>query len=95
MVVRIADKIVQAEVPRTLSPMDLDGKYMWAMSNIDIDTARDLGLTGIKKHWRFTSQIEKDVDGLHKDWILTLVAFVKHFWKTNDNKEVTENIKIR
>ena len=47
---RNADKIEQAEVVRTSSPMDLDGKYMWAMSNVDIDTARDLGLTGIKKH---------------------------------------------
>ena len=50
LVVRNADKIAQAEVARTSSPMDLDGKYIWAMSNIDIDAARDLGLTGIKKH---------------------------------------------
>ena len=92
---RNADKIAQAEVARTSSPMDLDGKYMWAMSNVDIDAARDLGLTGIKKHWRLAGQIEKEVDGLYKDWIPALAAFVKHSQKTNDNEEVTENMKIR
>ena len=67
LVVRNADKIAQAEVARTSSPMDLDGKYIWAMSNVDIDAARDLGLTGIKKYGRLAGQIEKEVDGLHKD----------------------------
>ena len=92
---RNADKIAQAEVARTSNTMDLDGKYIWAMSNVDIDAARDLGLTGIKKHWRLAGQIEKEVDGLHKDWIPALAAFVKHSRKTNDNEEVTENMKIR
>ena len=92
---RNVEKIAQAEVARTSSLMDLDGKYMWAMSNVDIDAARDLGLTGIKKHWRLAGQIEKEVDELHKDWIPVLAAFVNHSWKTNDNKKVTENIKIR
>ena len=64
---RNADKIAQAEIARTSSPIDLNGKYMWAMSNVDIDAARDLGLTGIKKHWRLADQIEKEVDGLHLD----------------------------
>ena len=92
---RNADKIVQTEVAKTLSLIDLDGKYMWAMSNVDIDTTRDLGLTGIKKHWRLAGQIEKEVDGLYNDWIPALAAFVKHSRKTNDNEEVTENMKIR
>ena len=67
LVVRNADKIALAEVGRTSSPMDLDGKYMWAISNVDIDAARDLGLTGIKKHWRLAGQIEKEVNRLHRD----------------------------
>ena len=50
LVVKNTDKIAQAEVARTWSPINLDGKLMWAISNVDIDTARDLGLTGIKKH---------------------------------------------
>ena len=67
LVVRNVDKIALAEVGRTSSPIDLDGKYMWAISNVDIDAARDLGLTGIKKHWRLAGQIEKEVNGLHRD----------------------------
>ena len=50
LVIKNVDKIAQTEVMRTSSLIDLDGKYMWAMSNVDIDTARDLGLTGIKKY---------------------------------------------
>ena len=95
LVVRNADKIALAEVGKTSSPIDLNGKYMWAISNIDIDAARDLGLTGIKKHWRLAGQIEKEVNGLHRDWIPALAAFVKHSRKTHDNEEVTENMKIR
>ena len=95
LVVRNADKIALAEVGRMSSPIDLDGKYMWAINNVNIDANRDLGLTGIKKHWRLAGQIEKEVNGLHRDWIPTLAAFVKHSWKTHDNEEVTENIKIR
>ena len=67
LVVKNADKIVLAEVGRTSSLMDLDGKYMWAISNDDIDAARDLGLRDIKKQWRLASQIEKEVNGLHKN----------------------------
>ena len=50
LVVRNADKIALVEVRKTSSPMDLDDKYIWAISNVDIDAAKDLGLTGIKKH---------------------------------------------
>ena len=95
LVVRNADKIALAEVGRTSSPMDLDGKYMWAISNVDINAIRDLGLTSIEKYWRLASQIKKKVDGLHRNWILALAAFVKHFWKINNNEEVSENMKIR
>ena len=64
---RIVDKCVQAKVVRTLSPMNLDNKYMRAINNVDIDAAKNLGLTSIKKHWTPTGQIEKKVNGLHKD----------------------------
>ena len=95
LVVRNAEKIALVEIGRTLSPMDLDGKYMWAISNVDIDAARDLGLTGIKKHWRLAGQIEKKVNGLHRDQIPVLAAFVQHSQKTHDNEKMTENMKMR
>ncbi len=46
----IADKIAPAEVARVLSPVDLAGRYNWAMSNVDLDAVKELGLTGIKKY---------------------------------------------
>ena len=95
LVVRNADKIALAKVRRMSSPMDLDCKYIWAISNIDIDATRDLGLTSIKKHWKLANQIEKLVNGLHKDWILAFAAFVKHSRKTHNNEEVIENMKIK
>ena len=95
LVIRNADKIAQAEVARTSSPMKFDGKCLWAISNIDIDVATDLELTVIKKHWRLASQIEKEIDRLHKNWIPALAAFVKHSQKTNNREEMTENMKIR
>ena len=50
LVVKNAGKIALREFGKTSSPMDLDGKYMWAMGNDNIDTAKNLGLTSIKKH---------------------------------------------
>ena len=43
------DKIALVEVKRTSSLINLDSKYIWAISNADNDVTRDLGLTGIKK----------------------------------------------
>ena len=50
LVMKNANKITLAEFGRTSSPMDLDGKYMWVINNVDIDAIKDLGLIGIKKH---------------------------------------------
>ncbi len=47
-----ADKTVIAEVAKVSSVIDLGSKHSWAISNTDIDTAEDLGLTGIKKYQR-------------------------------------------
>ena len=35
------------------------------MSNTDLDTAKKLGLTGIKKYWRCASQVEIELDWLY------------------------------
>ena len=44
------NKIALIEVVKILSLINLDGKYMWVISNVKIDAARDLGLIGIKKY---------------------------------------------
>ncbi len=81
-----ADKTTITEIVKVSSVIDLGSKHSWAISNADIDTAEDLGLTGIKKYWRRIGQIQDEVDSLHKDWIPALGAFVKHSRKTHDNE---------
>ena len=40
LVVRNTNKITLAEVGKTSSPIDLDGKYIWAISNVYINATR-------------------------------------------------------
>lgn len=77
------------------NPIDLDSKYMWAISNADIDATKNLGLTIVKKYQRHTGQIKEKVNGLYKDQIPAFALFVKHCQKMYNNEKVTENIKIR
>lgn len=58
---------VIAEIAKVLSIINLGNKYNEAISNTDIDTAKNLGLIDIKKYWRCASQIQDKVDGLYKD----------------------------
>ncbi len=90
----IADKTVPAEVARVSSLVDLAGRYNWAMSNADMDAAKELGLTGIKKYWRRADQVEMKLDWLH-DSIPALATFVKHSYRVYDNEEVGQNMSLR
>lgn len=42
--------IKQAKVVKMFSSINLNSKYIWAISNTDMDTTRDLDITGIKKY---------------------------------------------
>lgn len=77
------------------SPMNLDGKYIWIIRNVNINAARNLESIGIKKHQRFITQIKKKLKQLQKDWIPALAMFIKHFWKTYNSKKVIKKMKIR
>ena len=44
------DKITKAEVAKVLNLIDLGSKHSWAICNVDMDAARNLGLIGIKKY---------------------------------------------
>lgn len=48
----VENTIELAKVAKMLSLIDFDSKYMWAISNANIDAARDLGPTHMKKYWR-------------------------------------------
>ncbi len=64
------------------------------MSDTDLDVAKELGLTGIKKYWRHTDQVEIELDWLH-DKILSLTIFVRHLYRVYNNKKVCQNISVR
>ncbi len=56
------DTTAPGEVARISSLIDLTGKYDWVMSNADLDAAKELKLTGIKKYWKHTGQVEMELD---------------------------------
>ena len=89
----IADTTAPAKVAQGSSPVDLAGKYMWAMSNANIDAAKELGLIGIKKYWKRAGQVEMELDWLY-DWIPALATFVRHSRSVYNNEEVTQNMNV-
>ena len=48
----IANTTTLAEMAWASSAVDLARRYMYAMSNADLNTAKKQGSTGIKKYWR-------------------------------------------
>lgn len=52
-----------------LSSMDLNSKYIWAISNANMDVTKNLKLINVKKYQRCTSQIKKKVNKLYKNQI--------------------------
>ena len=59
------------------SAVDITWRNTLAMVNIDINAAKKLGLTGVKKYLRCASQVEIELDWLHY-WISELVTFIRH-----------------
>ena len=46
----IMDTIAPAKMAWVLSRINLAGRYNWAMSNVNLNIAKELGQTGIKKY---------------------------------------------
>ena len=46
----IANTTALAEMAQALSLIDLARKYMWVIGNADLNAAKKLGLTNIKKY---------------------------------------------
>ena len=67
---------------------------MLVMSNSDLDAAKKLGLTGIKKYWKCARQVEIKLDWLHKQ-ILSLATFMRHSYKVYNNEKVIVNMNAR
>lgn len=90
----IIDTTAQAKLAWTLSLVDLARRYKWAMSNVNLDVTKELGLTGIQKYQRCVDQVKMELDWLH-DWIFAQTTFVKHSRRVYDNDKVTELMKVR
>ena len=90
----IADMTAPAEMAQVLSPVDLAGRYNRVMSDADLDVAKKLGLTGIKKYWRCAGQVKMELDGLY-NWIPALATFVRHSCRVYYNKKVGQNMSVR
>lgn len=78
-----------------LSLIDFNNKYIQAISNADIDAAKNLGLTSVKKYKKHAGQIKEKVNGLYRNWLLAFALFLKYSQSTHDIEKVTENKKIR
>ena len=90
----IANMTAPAEMAQVLSLIDFAGRYNWVMSDVDLDIAKELGLTGIKKYWRYIGQVEMELNGLY-DWIPALATLVGHSHRVYNNEEVGQNISVR
>ncbi len=90
----IVDTTALAEVARVSSPVDLVGRYNWAMSDADLDVAKELRLTDIKKYWRRADPVEMELDWLY-NWFPTLATFVRYSCRVYDHKKVGQNMSVR
>lgn len=90
----IVDSTTLAEVAQTLYLVDVPERYMYAISNVDLDVSMKQGLTGIKNYRKFVGQGEMKLDWLHEK-ILALAIFVRHSRKRYGNEKITKNMKVR
>ena len=67
LVIENANKTAMADSLKILSAINLKNKYSWAISNVDIDAARDLRLIYMKKYGRCVGQIQDKINWLYKD----------------------------
>lgn len=88
------DITTSAELAQVSSPVNLTSRYKQAMSNPEINVAKELRLTGIKKYQRYTSQVEIELDWLH-DQIPAFAIFVRHLYRVYNNKKVTQNMSVK
>ena len=89
----IADIFAPTEVTQASSLINFARKYMWAISNVNLDAAKKLGPNGIQKYWKRAGQVEIELDWLY-NWILALATFVSFSRRVYDNEEVTMNMNV-
>ena len=58
----IMNSTAPTEIALALGLIDLVRRYIWGMSNANMDTAKKLDLTSITKYWKYTRQVELELD---------------------------------
>lgn len=58
----IADIITSVKMALASNFIDLIERYKWAISNIDVNTVKEIGLIRVKKYWQHSSQIKIELD---------------------------------
>lgn len=91
----VENVIKQAKVVKMSNSINLDSKYIQAISNANIDITKNLRLISVKKYQKCAGLIKKKVNELYKDQILALATFIKHFQRTHNREKVIEKMKIR
>lgn len=69
-------------------------RYEWVMSNLDVNVAKELRQTGVKKYWQSIDQIKIELDWQY-DSIPVLAIFVRYLYRIYKNEEVGRNISIK
>lgn len=59
------DTSVLIKVARALNPVNLVWKYKWVINNDNPNIAKKLELTGMKKYWKRTGQVEIKLNWLY------------------------------
>lgn len=61
----IINTTILTKVAQELSLINLTRRYIYTMSNVDLDAAKKQRLTSIKKYWKCTGQIKLELDYLY------------------------------
>lgn len=56
------DKAAMTKVAKVLRLIDMSNKYRWAISNVEMDAAKNPGLISVKKYWRCAGQVQTKVN---------------------------------
>lgn len=83
-----------AEMPQISTFINFIGRYIQAISNIDLDLAQKLAFITIKKYQKFVGQVEIKLNWLH-DQFLVITSFMKHLSRVYNKKKITKNRNTR
>ena len=73
----IANRSGSTKIDQVLSLVNLAKKYLWAISNVNLNITEKLELISINKYLRHAKHVEIELDWLY-DWMSVLATFMRH-----------------